>query len=168
MNEVLSYAQSSLILTNNSAIGNVELTVSPESTLYTLLATEDSQSKTVVLSVDNSSQAIQLVDFNIVPQTITYPPKLLSIPIDVATNQPLVDSALSAIQGSNITAIESVKDVQSITQIQYNPDRYLFNVVNSEDIIYLIILENAVSGFTIITVVPEQTSSPQDTGAITV
>jgi hypothetical protein len=120
------------------------------------------------LSVDASSKLIKLVDFNIAPQIITYPTKIPSVSIDVASNQPLVDSVVSVIEESSISGIESVKEVQSITQINYNPDRYLFNVVNSASVNYLIALEKAVSGFTIISAVPEQTSSPQEMGTITI
>ncbi len=98
-----------------------------------------------------------MVDFNIAPHIITYPSKPPAVVIDVPSHQPLVDVVVSTIETSSIVGLESIKEVVSVKQIHYNPDRYLFKVINSATISYLIALEKAVTGegFTIITATPE-------------
>jgi hypothetical protein len=102
--DVLAFASTSLIVSTEAVVESVTLTTSVESTTYTVQATENSQTKSFVLTWDPTSKDVKLVDLNVQTVNINYPSKETLIAVDISDHT-LVESFTTTIEKSNIAAI---------------------------------------------------------------
>ena len=114
--DVLAFAATSLIISTEAVVESVTLTASSESTTYTVQATENSQTKFFVLSRDSTSKDIKLVDLNVETVKILYPTKQPLIAVDISSNQTVLEPFTTAIENSNIAAVENVKEILSVSR----------------------------------------------------